>query len=277
MKLPTEKGIVLLFSFIIMVMLAQLTVTFLNLTSLEERNVAYMKKEKEVFWIAEAGLHRAVWFLEHTAPDGSTDGSWRGSTTESFAGGSYTLTVSNLYLEDGTSPYASSQQFIFTAANAVDNNTSTSWRSQPPLGAEQWIVIPFPTNSNYYLNQATFRSYTSNGCPEEYYWEFSSDGIDWITIPNEHIDGNAQANRTDTFSLRSGVNYVRLRVVNLVAGTSVRIREIEIPAIQMNSASTASLQSRTLTETITQKGIVDTGPQVYAQPNSYSWVEAWLP
>ena len=31
----------------------------------------------QAFYLSEAGLHKALWYLQNTAPDGSSDGSWR--------------------------------------------------------------------------------------------------------------------------------------------------------------------------------------------------------
>lgn len=71
--------------------------------------------------LAEAGLERALYYLRTTAPDGTTNGSWRtASLTETLGDGRYTLTVSN-----GTG--ANSGLIVVTSTGRISDGTSTSY------------------------------------------------------------------------------------------------------------------------------------------------------
>lgn len=72
-----EKGIALILTFIFMVSLTVVTVAYLFLVTHDTRNVGAQLNNDKALYLADAGLNKAVWYLTHTAPDGSTDGTWR--------------------------------------------------------------------------------------------------------------------------------------------------------------------------------------------------------
>ncbi len=106
--ITNKKGVALFFTFIVMVALTISVIGFLSFVQSSSRNTGYQVSDSQAFTLAEAGLHKAIWYLinGNTAPDSSTDGSWRttaypadpgaGSNDpkqESFAGGAYTMWV----------------------------------------------------------------------------------------------------------------------------------------------------------------------------------------
>ena len=101
-----NKGSVLILTFILMTTSAALTLAYLSMVRYDTILVNSRSNGAHAFYIAEAGLNKAAWYLMHTAPDNSTNGSWRtfaypaasgedpdDPKEESFAGGNYTIWV----------------------------------------------------------------------------------------------------------------------------------------------------------------------------------------
>lgn len=72
-----DKGVALILTFIFMVSLTVITAAYLFLVTYGTRNVGAQANNGKALLLAEAGLNKAVWYLTNTAPDSSTDGSWR--------------------------------------------------------------------------------------------------------------------------------------------------------------------------------------------------------
>ncbi len=72
-----NKGIALILTFIFMVSLTVMTAAYLYLVTSDARNVKAQVNNEKAICLADAGINKAVWYLTHTAPDGSIDGSWR--------------------------------------------------------------------------------------------------------------------------------------------------------------------------------------------------------
>ncbi len=101
-----QRGVVLILTFIIMVSLIVVASSYIFLVTYDTRNVGGQKSNVSAFYLAEAGLNKAIYYLLNTAPDSSTDSSWRttaypavpgaGNTDpqqESLGGGTYTMWV----------------------------------------------------------------------------------------------------------------------------------------------------------------------------------------
>ena len=68
------------------------SMTFLTTTGI--RSIGQGVEEQKAFYIAEAGLNKAIWNLTTPPEEGGMGLDWRtGGLTESFAGGSYTMIV----------------------------------------------------------------------------------------------------------------------------------------------------------------------------------------
>lgn len=102
------RGAVLLLTFIFMVTLSAIAASYIFLVTSGTRTVGGQTNNMLAFYLAEAGLNKAVWYLLNTAPDSSTDGSWRTSDypaaagagasdpkQESLGAGTYTMWVQN--------------------------------------------------------------------------------------------------------------------------------------------------------------------------------------
>lgn len=221
---------------------------FMNSQSLRENRI--QKEANLTFNLAEGGLEKALWYLRYTAPDSSTDGSWRQilpGLTETLSGTTHTYTMVvddwNLALSTNPPPFnstATASSNPGTAGNAIDGNTTTDWSSS--VGMPQWLQINFPVNSNFTINEARFIAFSStDGMPQNYTWQVSTDGATWTTVCN--VTSNTSTDRTDLFTAlpvpytANNVNYVRLYVTG-AANNRVRIRELETHWIRLKAMST---------------------------------------
>ena len=101
-----NKGSVLILTFIFMTTAVVITMAYLSMIRYDTILTGSQSNAVHALYIAEAGLNKSAWYLLNTAPDNTTDGSWRtlayptaaGSDPtdpqeESFAGGTYTIWV----------------------------------------------------------------------------------------------------------------------------------------------------------------------------------------
>lgn len=76
-SINNEKGVALILTFIFMVSLVIIVAAYLFLVTYDTRHVNTQLSNEKALYLADAGLNKAVWYLTNTAPDSSTDGSWR--------------------------------------------------------------------------------------------------------------------------------------------------------------------------------------------------------
>ena len=74
-----QRGVSLLLAMIFMMVLAVMATGYVFLVTSSVRLINAQQNDAKAFYLAEAGLNKAVWYLTHTAPDGSANGSWRTS------------------------------------------------------------------------------------------------------------------------------------------------------------------------------------------------------
>jgi len=103
-----KKGVALIFTFMVLIAVTSMVVGYLSLVQNSTRNTGNQVSDSQALDLAEAGLHKAIYYLinGNTAPDTSTDGSWRTTAypadpgagandpkQEAFANGTYTMWV----------------------------------------------------------------------------------------------------------------------------------------------------------------------------------------
>jgi len=101
-----KQGSTLLLTLIFMVGLMGFASAYISLIVYDTKNVGGQENNVQALYLSEAGLNKAIYYLLNTAPDSSTDGSWRttaypaaagaGTTDpqqESLGNGAYTLWV----------------------------------------------------------------------------------------------------------------------------------------------------------------------------------------
>ncbi len=81
-----KKGAVLLFTLMVMITLTSVVGAYLGFVQYSTRSTGAQIADSQAIYLAEAGLHKAVWYLLNTAPDSSTDGSWRTTAYPAEAG-----------------------------------------------------------------------------------------------------------------------------------------------------------------------------------------------
>jgi len=101
-----QKGVALILTFIFMVSLTIVIGSYLFLVTYETRSSAVQSNNIQALYFAESALNHAVYYLTNTAPDSSSDGSWRTTAypavpgadptdpqQESLGNGTYTMWV----------------------------------------------------------------------------------------------------------------------------------------------------------------------------------------
>ncbi len=72
-----KKGVALILVLILVMAIAVIVGGFLYGINVNQRFVYQKVNRVRTFYIAEAGINKAIYYLAYTAPDSSTDGSWR--------------------------------------------------------------------------------------------------------------------------------------------------------------------------------------------------------
>ena len=72
-----NKGSVLLFTLMVMIVLTSVVGGYLEFVQASTESTGAQITDSQAIYLAEAGLNKAIWYLANTAPDSSTDGSWR--------------------------------------------------------------------------------------------------------------------------------------------------------------------------------------------------------
>ncbi|MGE0268663.1 MAG: hypothetical protein AB7S78_09455 [Candidatus Omnitrophota bacterium] len=78
-RLSRKRAATMLLTLIFMVFLTVVASAYISLVMSNTKLLDAQTDTVRAFYFAEAGLNKAVWYLQTTAPDGSTDGSWRTS------------------------------------------------------------------------------------------------------------------------------------------------------------------------------------------------------
>jgi len=82
-----QKGAVLLFTLMVMITLISVVGAYLGFVQSSTRSTGAQISDSQAIYLADAGLDMAIWYLRNTAPDGSTDCSWRTTTAYPLAPG----------------------------------------------------------------------------------------------------------------------------------------------------------------------------------------------
>lgn len=138
-KMSQRRGNVLLLILVITTVSIAITLAY---SSMVRHDVIFIQSQYErlqAFYIAEAGLNKAVWYLMNTAPDSSTDASWRTNgypalpgispqdpREEEFASGRFTI-----WVEDVGANIRISSQGIYKGASRLLSQEFTVDQSSP--------------------------------------------------------------------------------------------------------------------------------------------------
>lgn len=84
--LSGRRGSLMLVTLMLMVALSVFVTTFMFSVLSASRVTSGQEDSKKSFYLAEAGLQKAIWYLCNTAPDGSLYGTWRTKPYPAAAG-----------------------------------------------------------------------------------------------------------------------------------------------------------------------------------------------
>jgi len=250
-----ERGSVLVLTLALVILLVALAGSFLYAAGVQVLNSGWEETDGKVFWLAEAGLQKAIWNLRTpTSAGGQGEGWTTAGTTESLGDGSYTMVVTRYDFAlstNGSTATAKSSNGSNVPSRAIDNNTSTFWESGSTVtnSNAEWIRIALPYTLT--VLKVRFIAPASANRPEDYTWEVSADGSSWTTAKS--VTNNSCLDRTDTFTAQSGANYVRMNVTN--TGTNnrrVRVSTLEIVGSKVTSTGSVTSGGNTLTRAVVQ-------------------------
>ncbi len=138
----TRRGSLMLMVLVFMIALSGLATAFLFSVNNAGKITAGQVNNQKAFYLAEAGLQRAKWYLLHTAPDGSTNTLWRTSEypavagvdptdpqAETLDGGIYTMWVRD-YAIDGS---------IYLTASSTLNEVKRTLYQRVKTGPLLWL------------------------------------------------------------------------------------------------------------------------------------------
>lgn len=277
------KGSVLLMALALMTLLVSLTGGFLYAAGVFIHNSGWEETDAQIFWLAEAGMQRAIWNLKTPSGSGGQGESWTtAGTTESLGGGAYTLVVEAwdfALASNGSTALATSSGGGTVPGNAIDGNDSTYWQSnaQPSTGNPQNLIITLPYTLT--VNRLRFLAPSSSTRPRDYSWGVSTDGVAYTTVltvsNNTQVDSDS-FNGPDVFSAQSNVNYVRLRTTQDGQNNPQRVRVSTLEIIGRRVTSTGTVTAGGDTYTRAVQGTVvtdDASPQSQVAYKEPDWME----
>ena len=270
-----QRGVALILSFMILVVLTSLVGTYLYTTSVVTKSAGFGEVDDKTFWLAEAGFAKAVWNLMTPPGSGGQGEDWvTGGITESLGSGNYTMVVAFwdfALAANGAIASATSSGGGTLPVRAIDGNNTTFWRSGglPSSGSPEFITITFSYPLT--INKVRFTVPSGFRTPRDYTWQVSTGGP-YTTV----VTGNNASNQSvvpDVFAAVLNVNSLRLSVTSMNVGSGsghVRISVLEAIGRKITSTGTAGPVSRTLTRTV----VTDSdGPQLQVAYFERDWNE----
>lgn len=246
-----KSGIALILTFIMLISLTAITVAFLYMSSVQAKVMGYDTAGSKAFWLAEAGLQKAIWNLMTPAGSGGQGESWvTTGTTESLSDGNYTMVVERYDFAlagNGASATATSQQGGNGPAKAIDGSNGTFWQGDTPsVAVPQEITAAFPYSLT--LNKVRFLSSVSARRPKDYSWQVSSDGVTYTTVVN--VTNNSSLDVTDTFTAVANVSYLKLSITANGGGSGVRVAVLEAIGSKITSTGQVDSLNRKIEQTV---------------------------
>ncbi len=276
-----EKGVILVWTFIIMVTLTAIVSAFLYANAIMTKSIGWDVPTSQALWLAEAGLQKAVYYLKTPSLAGPcfsvsnpSGNNWTAAgCTENLGAGNYTMVVVRwdfALAANGSTASANSSSGANVPSRAIDGNAATFWESgsNPSVGNPQFITVQYPYTLT--INKAFFLQSSNNTRPRDYTWQVSTDGAAFTTVFTGTNVGSSATGVTDTFTAQSNVNYLRLRVTRAgAAGTHVRVVTLGgLTGSKITSTGTANTMARQISQTAVANSSNGTAA------NEIDWAEA---
>jgi len=270
-----HRGSILVVTLAVMLLLVSLVGGFLFAAGTFILHSGWEETDAQALWLAEAGLHKAVWNLKTPAGSGGQGENWTtAGTTEALGNDSYTMVVARwdfALAANGSSASDNPSQPSPAKgpAKAIDGDDGTHWesRSEPDGADPQDLIVTFPYALT--INKVRFLATATDRTPEDYTWAVSADGLSYTTVVT--VSGNSATDKTDAFVAQSNVTSLRLRVTE----AEKRIRIATLETLGSRITATGSIgASDPLTRTVAQTVVADDGSpenqRAYVQTD---WVE----
>ncbi len=241
----SQRGSVLVMTLSVTILLVSVAGGFLYAAGVFIANSGWEETDAQTFWLAEAGLHKAIWNLKTPAGSGGRGEGWTtAGTTENLGAGSYTMVVERWDFALAANGSAASDSPSQTngsigPAKAIDGDGSTYWESldEPKDNSPQDLIVTFPYPMT--INKVRFLSPSSSTRPRDYIWAVSTDGTGYTTVVT--VNNNGATDRTDTFTAQTNVRYLRLRTTEDGQQNPKRVRISTLEAIGARVSSTGTI------------------------------------
>ena len=239
-----KKGIVLILVFMVMVTLTVVVAVFLEMVSIRTKNAGYEISDAKAFWIAEAGVQKAVYNFKATIGYSANPQSF----TESFGGGTYKVLLV-LPAPDPKGGYDFTSTGTFGGMKREISCNITG-------GSSVFNYAGFGNSSVTMSNSASTDSYNSSSGRYNVNGNIGHNGsvggnADISMSNSAYIDGNASTGSSGSFSDPKH-KYVYGTVTN---ANSVSLPPITVPstltglasgvAINLSNSATMTLNSST--------------------------------
>jgi len=96
--MKAKKGNILIV-FIMLVGLSFMVFSIITVITTSVKDSGIRTSESQAFYVAEAGLNKAIWYLATPVAYGGKGSGWRGTATEYFAQGNYNISVQNTVVQ----------------------------------------------------------------------------------------------------------------------------------------------------------------------------------
>jgi hypothetical protein len=255
MNTGSERGSILILSFMVLIGLTSLAGNFIYTQSAVTKAAVFEVDFDKVLWLAEAGLQKAVWNLMTTSGGGGQGEDWTtGGTSENLGDGSYNMVVARwdwALSSNLSTATATTEEVGHEVDKAIDGDDTTYWetKTKPLPPGYEYIIISFPYKLT--LNKARYftPSADSQKAPKDYEWQVSTDGVSFTTVFSSSSGTNDELNE---FSPQNNVNYLKLYVTKIGGGSlhdGMIVATVEALGSKITSTGTIGDVSRKIEET----------------------------
>lgn len=232
----SKKGSLML-TFIIMLAVSAIFFSFIYVVTGRSRNLATQKQSVRAFYIAEAGINKAIWYLTTPVASGGKGETWRiSATSESFAGGAYTFSVSDgpsgsiLVVSTGessgrtrtieqllSSSSSSTASFEYAVYSNSDLSMTGACNITGPVFANGNIALTGATNINGKATITEGHTYKKNGTSQSVNLVATPPAMpsiettyydNLLAIAAAQTPGNVSITGAGTYNLAGGTLYV---------------------------------------------------------------------
>lgn len=201
-----NKASILLMTMAFMVILVVLATVFFTSVVENLRTAGSQNDNAEALYLAEAGINMAIWYLKNTAPDSSTDGSWRttaystsstGSTYSSCTAGSCNPKTESLNNGTYTMWVETSSNNIKITSKGTFNNLSRTVQvlttTQPLSGLIAWWKFDTGSGSSATDSSGNSNTGTIVNSPSWVAGQIGSYALNFTAASSQYVRSSSSA------------------------------------------------------------------------------------